>query len=520
MDEKKTSWLYRVVRWLVWLFSPKFRVEGAERLPEEPCIIVGNHSQMFGPIAGEVFLPDKPYIWCAGEMMHRDEIAAYAYRDFWSKEPRAFRWLFRLLSHLIVPLAMLIFHNARTIGVYHDARLISTFRESIQILQGGRNVLIFPECYDEHNDIVHAFQEKFVDLARMYYRKTGKALRFVPLYVAPELKTLFYGEPVVFDPEAPIEAERTRICAWLMDQITAIAQAQPLHRVVPYPNLPRRAWPTNLPSEVKKMKRQPSDHSGSSLMKRQPYDHSGSSLMKRQPSDHSGSSLIKRQPYDYSGFSLTKLNEPRFSHALLLLGWIFYFTMYFITEDLIPAERCHPIHCALDDLIPFNEGFVFFYVGWYFLVFGSLIYTFFYHVEGFKKLQIFIITTQVVAMACYVIWPSRQDLRPEVFPRENVLTALMGFIYSFDTSTGVCPSLHVGYSLGILSVALKDRELAWGWKTALAVFVVMICVSVCFVKQHSALDVVAALPLGLLAEIVAYGKSYWLPRLRHEPVAD
>ena len=165
---------------------------------------------------------------------------------------------------------------------------------------------------------------------------------------------------------------------------------------------------------------------------------------------------LKKKPVDYSGFSLRRLNEPRFSHVKLLGGWIFYFTMYFVTENLIPREACHPIHCALDDLIPFNEFFLIFYVGWYAFVFGALAYTFFYDVENFRKLQIFIICTQVIAMTCYVLYPSRQDLRPEVFERENVLTALMAFIYSFDTSTGVCPSLHVGYSLGIVSVALAS----------------------------------------------------------------
>ena len=223
---------------------------------------------------------------------------------------------------------------------------------------------------------------------------------------------------------------------------------------------------------------------------------------------------LKKKPVDYSGFSLRRLNEPRFSHVKLLGGWIFYFTMYFVTENLIPREACHPIHCALDDLIPFNEFFLIFYVGWYALVFGALAYTLFFDVPKFRKLQIFIIITQVIAMTCYVIYPSRQDLRPAVFERQNVLTALMAFIYSFDTSTGVCPSLHVGYSLGILSVALKDRELGTGWKALLGFVVLMICLAVCFVKQHSALDVFWALPMCLVAEIVTYGKDYWLPRLK------
>ena len=223
---------------------------------------------------------------------------------------------------------------------------------------------------------------------------------------------------------------------------------------------------------------------------------------------------MNRQPYDYSGFSLKKLNEPRFAHVKLLGGWLAYFALYFITENLIPAERCHPIHCALDDLIPFNEYFLFFYVGWYFLVFGALAYTLFYDVEAFKKVQTFIMITQAVAMLCYIVWPSRQDLRPEVFERGNILTALMGFIYAFDTSTGVCPSLHVAYSLGILSVGLKDRQLAPVWKIALTLFVLGVCAAVCFVKQHSAVDVFAALPVCLLAEILLYGKDYWLPKLK------
>lgn len=213
---------------------------------------------------------------------------------------------------------------------------------------------------------------------------------------------------------------------------------------------------------------------------------------------------MKAKRIDYSGFRISRLNEPRFRHLKLLSSWIFYFIMYFLTENLISPERCHVMHCALDDLIPFNEFFLIFYVLWYFLVFGSLAYYLFYDVKQFSRLQTYILITQVAAMAIYIIWPSRQDMRPEVFPRENILTALMAFIYSFDTSTGVCPSLHVAYSLGILSVGLKDRALSLWVKLLLTFVVFMICIAVCFVKQHSALDVLAALPVCLLAEFLTF----------------
>ena len=247
MEDKKTHWLYRVIRALVRLFSPKYTLEGTENLPQGPCVIVSNHCHMYGPIFGELYVPGPHDVWCAGEMMHRKEVPAYAYRDFWSGKSPAVRWFYKLLSHLIAPLAELIFTNAHTIAVYHDARVVSTFRESVNRLCAGRSMVIFPEHYTEHNNIVHDFQNRFVDLARFYYKKTGEELAFVPLYLAPRLKKACFGPPVTFRAGTPMGEERERICGELMDAITAMAVALPEHTVVPYPNVSRRLYPKNLP---------------------------------------------------------------------------------------------------------------------------------------------------------------------------------------------------------------------------------------------------------------------------------
>lgn len=218
---------------------------------------------------------------------------------------------------------------------------------------------------------------------------------------------------------------------------------------------------------------------------------------------------MKKPVVDYRQFRFSKLNDPQFSHLKLLGGWIVYFIFYFLTENLIPAEQCHPVHCFIDDLVPFNEYFAIFYVFWYVLIVISLGYFALYCIESFKNLSKFIIITQVVAMACYILYPTRQDLRPEVFPRENFFTWVMGIIYSFDTSTGVCPSLHVAYSIGIASVWLKDPTARPWAKVCVTILAVLICLSVMFVKQHSAVDVIAALPLALLAELIVYRRRYF-----------
>ncbi len=225
---------------------------------------------------------------------------------------------------------------------------------------------------------------------------------------------------------------------------------------------------------------------------------------------------MKKPVVDYREFRFSRLNEPRFAHLKYLLGWVVYFVLYYLTENFIPVERCYPVHSPLDDLIPFNEFFLIFYVFWYLLIVISLVYFALYNTESFKKLQTFIIVTQLVAMAVYIIFPTRQDLRPVEFVRDNVLTRLMGFIYSFDTNTGVCPSLHVAYSIGIASVFLKEKDLRWFWKAAVTVLCVLISISTAFVKQHSVVDIYAAIPLCILAEAITYGKSYWLPRLKQK----
>ena len=203
---------------------------------------------------------------------------------------------------------------------------------------------------------------------------------------------------------------------------------------------------------------------------------------------------------NYRKLRLSNINTPEFSHLKLLLGWVGYFILYFLTENLIPAEKCYPVHCRLDDAVPFCEWFVIPYVSWYLLIVGSMLYFLMYSVGSFRNMQTYIIVTQILAMAVYIIFPNRQDLRPAVFPRENILTWVLNIIYTFDTNTGVCPSLHVAYSVGIASTWLREKHVPCWVRVVIALWCGVICISVAFVKQHSVVDIFAAIPVCLAAE--------------------
>ena len=243
---KQISYIcFRAVRWIVKAVYPKIKIEGLENLPEGACLLVGNHSQMNGPIIGELYIPGPHATWCAGEMMALKEVPAYAYKDFWSLKPGYIRWFYKILSYIIAPISVCVFNNADTIAVYHDSRLISTFRETVQALSEGHKVTIFPEYAKAHNHIVNEFQTGFVDVARMYRKKYGKDVPIVPVYIAPKLKKIYIGKALYADSAAPKDEERQRTCNELMDAITQIAESLPEHTVVPYLNISSKNYPKN-----------------------------------------------------------------------------------------------------------------------------------------------------------------------------------------------------------------------------------------------------------------------------------
>jgi hypothetical protein len=145
---------------------------------------------------------------------------------------------------------------------------------------------------------------------------------------------------------------------------------------------------------------------------------------------------------------------------------------------------------------------------------GSLVWFLLYDPGKFQKLQIYMILTQLLATVVYVLYPSRQELRPEVFPRENVFTALMGYLYAIDTPTGVFPSLHVAISVGIAWVWLGETSVSKWVRGSILWVCFMIVLSVSFVKQHSVLDILGAIPLSFAAGWLAFANGCnW-----HQPV--
>ena len=211
---------------------------------------------------------------------------------------------------------------------------------------------------------------------------------------------------------------------------------------------------------------------------------------------------------DYRHFRFSKLNTPEYRHLKLLLFWPAFGILFAVVERLWIRETYFPISCALDDYIPFCEYFLIPYLFWFVFLVGIHLYALLYDVESFKKLMKFIIISYSAAMLIYLVFPNCQELRPVAFERDNLLTRFMEGFYQFDTNTNVFPSLHVIGSAAVMACAWHSRHFSTkGWRIAFTITAVLISVSTVFLKQHSVLDIIAALPICGIAYYLAYVKE-------------
>lgn len=183
-------------------------------------------------------------------------------------------------------------------------------------------------------------------------------------------------------------------------------------------------------------------------------------------------------------------------HPEYLLFWPAFGLRYLLVEYCVPVDFYHSVHCALDDRIPFLEIFIIPYLFWHISIIGMHLWLYFHDSTVYRQYTRYLMVSMGISTAAFILYPTCQNLRPEVFPRDNLLTDAVRFLYRVDTNTNVCPSEHVIGSVGFLLAACHSEKLRVPKKRGLfTVAAVLTAVATVFLKQHSLVDVAMALPV-------------------------
>ena len=202
---------YRILRWLCKTFSRRMHTEWTVPFDKEPCVFVVNHAGAWGPIdmCAKFELRDECRPWFNAAVMDPKEVPAYVRQDYWWKPGCALEPFFNAtLPYIAAAVLPPILRSAPGVPVYHDARVMTTMRQSVRLLKEGRYIIIFPEQpsgWRSHHTWINT---GFLQLAVLYFRSTGRNLNFWPVHIDRKERKILVGAPVAMDVSVPLEDQK------------------------------------------------------------------------------------------------------------------------------------------------------------------------------------------------------------------------------------------------------------------------------------------------------------------------
>ena len=198
--------------------------------------------------------------------------------------------------------------------------------------------------------------------------------------------------------------------------------------------------------------------------------------------------------------------------ALYLVFYLSFFTL--LERSIVPTVI---LHCALDDMIPFVKYAIIPYYLWFVWIVGTLFWLlWFAPKKEFWRLCLPLFAGMTLSLMFCAVIPNGVALRPASIEGNDIFTVLVRGLWSADTSTNVCPSIHVFNSLTLdlafqrttLLSKRKYRFVRWSAR----LLDVSIVLSTMLLKQHSVIDVVCGIVLALVIDRAATAVSAALAR--------
>ena len=103
--------------------------------------------------------------------------------------------------------------SIREIPVYRGSKaILKTFRQSVQALSEGENLLICPDIdYTDTSSSMGEMYHGFLNLEKYYFKKTGSHLAFVPVHISKRRHCIYMGEAICFKTENDFKQEKIKV---------------------------------------------------------------------------------------------------------------------------------------------------------------------------------------------------------------------------------------------------------------------------------------------------------------------
>ena len=182
-------------------------------------IIISNHEGTSAPLALELYTDLPIRFWGAYEM-NSGLVKMYKYqtRVYYHEKKHWNLHLARLFCLLASPLTNMFYKGLNIISVYRDVRFLKTMDESIETLNKGSNIVIYPEDSDNgYLKQLTSFHLGFVVFAERCLKK-GIDIPIVVAYYNKETVQYLFDKPIKFSELQARFSSRQEIADYLLER--------------------------------------------------------------------------------------------------------------------------------------------------------------------------------------------------------------------------------------------------------------------------------------------------------------
>ena len=180
--------------------------------------------------------------------------------------------------------------------------------------------------------------------------------------------------------------------------------------------------------------------------------------------------------------------------------------VFYPTRLLLPYLPAHRLETALDAAIPVRAEWVVIYFLTFVFWLASAVLLLSESPAYARRMERGYLIAMLICGVVFLTYPTTMT-RP-VPPDTGLFNILLRLLYEMDDPVNLCPSLHVLITYFCLRAAMGSRTVPKWYLPFSAVFLVLVCLSVLFVKQHVLIDIPSGILVGEISvQLAGLGKE-------------
>lgn len=219
------GFFFRMCRWMIRRIYPSYEINIQEDL-KEPVVYIAHHQNLFGPFIILLWYPKNLRPWILHVFLNWKECYKQ-YVDYTFTKRFGYP---KIIAQIIAfPISLVIsqlMKSGKGIPVYRGSKkILTTFKHSVEALEKGEDIVIFPDVdYTDSSSKVKELYEGYLYIEKFYYKKTGKHVHFVPLYVSKKKRIIIADESITFSEHEDFSIGQKRIGTYIKQRLNELAR--------------------------------------------------------------------------------------------------------------------------------------------------------------------------------------------------------------------------------------------------------------------------------------------------------